>query len=191
MTTFKELWQKFARSKEYREEFVAAQVKRGVPFQIRALMKQQGITQEILADRAGLKQGVVSRAANPEYGNLTLNTLIRVAAGFDVALILKFVPFSELNRWFTNLSEETMQVKTFEQENEALEKESGASQDLAKPRRRRFKPARLRGSNHIHKRKLAGHRITRGHTGTNALVRNVVVAAPSPNFRNAIGSYRS
>ncbi len=116
MNTFKTLWGKFSKNKAYREEFVAAQVKRGIPFQIRALIKHQGITQEVLAQRAGLKQGVVSRAANPEYGNLTLNTLIRIAAGFDVAFVGKFVPFSELGRWFTQLSEESAKIKNFNEE---------------------------------------------------------------------------
>ena len=118
MNTFDTLWQKLASSKEYREEFVAAQVKRGIPFQIRSLMKQGELTQESLADRSGLTQGVISRAANPDYGNLTLNTIIRIAAGFDVAFIGKFVPFSELGRWFTELSEDSA-VMTFTQENEA------------------------------------------------------------------------
>lgn len=105
MSAFDLLWSRFEESKEYREEFVSAQVKRGIPFQIRALLKQRGWTQERLARQAGLEQGVVSRAANPNYGNLTLNTIVRIAAGFDVAFVGRFVPFSELGKWFTNLSE--------------------------------------------------------------------------------------
>lgn len=116
MSTLKELWRKLAGSKKYREEFVAAQVKRGIPFQIRAMMKQRGWSQDDLALHADIKQGVVSRAANPNYGNLTLNTIIRIAAGFDVAFVGRFVPFSELSRWFSGLSEEA-QVPTFHEEN--------------------------------------------------------------------------
>jgi transcriptional regulator with XRE-family HTH domain len=118
--SFKRLWQKFAQSKAYREEFVSSQVKRGIPFQIRSLMKQHNLSQEELAGRAGLSQGVVSRAANPNYGNLTLNTIIRIAAGFDVAFVGKFVGFSELGKWYTELSEQSALVETFEQENRAL-----------------------------------------------------------------------
>jgi transcriptional regulator with XRE-family HTH domain len=120
MSTVSSLWKKLAKSKKYREEFVAAQVKRGIPFQARALLKsREGWTQEILAERSGLTQGVVSRALNPNYGNLTLNTIIRIAAGFDVAFIGRFVPFSELENWFENMSEETAQVLAFEEEDEA------------------------------------------------------------------------
>jgi transcriptional regulator with XRE-family HTH domain len=121
VNTFEELWKKLARTKEYREHFVASQVKRGIPFQIRALMKKKELNQDKLAELAKLTQGVVSRAANPNYGNLTLNTIIRIAAGFDVAFIGKFVPFSELGKWLINLSEEEAgQVSTFEEENEAF-----------------------------------------------------------------------
>ncbi len=117
MSGFSQLWKKLARSKKYRAEFVAAQVKRGIPFQIRTLLRQTELSQEELASRAGLTQGVVSRAANPDYGNLTLNTIVRIAAGFDVAFVGKFVPFSELGEWFTDLSEESVRVKTFAEEN--------------------------------------------------------------------------
>lgn len=121
MNTRSSLWQKFARSKRYREEFVAAQVKRGIPFQARAVLKSRvGWTQETLAENAGLTQGVVSRALDPNYGNLTLNTVIRIAAGFDVAFIGKFVPFSELKDWFLALSEESAIVSSFAEENDAL-----------------------------------------------------------------------
>jgi len=117
---------KFVRSKPYREEFVASQVKRGIPFQIRALLKQHNLSQEELAERASLTQGVVSRAANPNYGNLTLNTLIRIAAGFDVAFVGKFVPFSELGDWFTDLSEDNVLVPSFVEENATMQKREKA-----------------------------------------------------------------
>lgn len=118
MSIVSNLWEKFAKSKKYREEFVAAQVKRGIPFQARALLKaRRGWTQQTLAERSGLTQGVVSRALNPNYGNLTLNTIVRIAAGFDVAFIGTFVPFSELERWFESMSEESVQVAAFEEEN--------------------------------------------------------------------------
>ena len=116
VSVYKSLWSKLAASKEYREEFVGAQVKQGIPFQIRALLKHQQLTQEQLAQRASLSQGVVSRAADPGYGNLTLNTIIRIAAGFDVAFIGKFVPFSELGKWFTELDERDFRIKGFNEE---------------------------------------------------------------------------
>jgi transcriptional regulator with XRE-family HTH domain len=119
MNTLRALWQKL-RNRKYRAQFVAAQVKRGIPFQIQTLMKHKNFSQEKLAKESGLTQGVISRAANPDYGNLTLNTIIKIAAGLDVAFVGKFVPFSELSKWFANLSEETVQVKSFEEEYEEM-----------------------------------------------------------------------
>ncbi len=109
-------WKKL-RDKKYREEFVAAQAKRAIPFQIRALMRKKGISQQQLAERSGLTQGVISRAANPTYGRLTLNTILRVAAGFDMAFIGIFVPFGKLESFFDRMSEEQLgNVLTFSEE---------------------------------------------------------------------------
>ncbi|MBZ5627789.1 MAG: helix-turn-helix domain-containing protein [Acidobacteriia bacterium] len=127
MNTFNDLWRKLAASKEYREEFVAAQVKRGIPFQIRALLKQHGLSQEQLAQQSKLTQGVISRAQNPNYGNLTLNTIVRIAAGFDIAFIGKFVTFSELGKWFVSVSEESAQVASFKSENTLMEAVLGSA----------------------------------------------------------------
>lgn len=117
MSTFNEIWPKLARSKKYREEFVASHAKQAIPFQIRALMKQLGLSQKELAARCGLTQGAISRAADPSYGNLTINTLVRIAAGFDVAFVGRFVPFSDLPSWFDRLYEgKGFYVETFEEE---------------------------------------------------------------------------
>lgn len=121
MNTNELLWEKLRSSKAYREEIVAAQLKRGIPFQIRTMLNKAGISQEELAERSGLTQGVVSRAANPNYGNLTLNTIIRIAAGFDVAFMGRFVPFSELGDWFSDLTEEGVLVASFVEEDRPSE----------------------------------------------------------------------
>jgi transcriptional regulator with XRE-family HTH domain len=121
MTSTESRWSKL-REKAYREEFVAAQARRIIPFQIRAMLKTRGMTQQELANKSGLKQGVVSRAANPAYGKLALNTIIRVAAGFDVAFIGLFVPFSKLTKLYDALSEADLgDVATFDEEDAALQ----------------------------------------------------------------------
>ncbi len=94
-TNFRNLWIKLRR-KSFREAFVASEVKRGIPFQLRALMRKRGWSQDRLATEAGLTQGAVSRALDLSYGNLTLNTIIRLAAGLDVAFVGRFVPFTEI-----------------------------------------------------------------------------------------------
>src|SRR5438552_2501278 len=84
---------KLASSKEYREAFVASFLKRYIPFQIRAIRKKRRISQPALAEASKITQGVISRAEDPDYGNLTLNTVLRIAAGFDLAFVGKFVRF--------------------------------------------------------------------------------------------------
>jgi transcriptional regulator with XRE-family HTH domain len=130
------VWRELAESKEFREEFSALQLKRGVAFQIRALLKKRGWTQGKLAENAKLTQGVVSRAQDPNYGNLTVNTINRVAAGFDVAFIGLFVPFGLLVEWFENLSEELGEVEPFEDEYRQLVKGRRSKRYRRPPRRR-------------------------------------------------------
>lgn len=115
MTSISRLWTKLRRRK-YRQAFVATQLKRGVPLQIQALRKRLRLTQKQLAERAGLKQGTISRCEDPDYGELTFNTVLAIANGLDVAFVGKFVPFSELVKWHENLFEHANEVSTFGEE---------------------------------------------------------------------------
>ncbi len=114
-TSTKSLLADLARSREYRSEFVAAHAKHVLPIQIQELLKQHGLTQTELAAQADLSQGTVSRAADLEYGNLTINTCVRVAAGFDVAFICGFVPFSRFIEW-ADKSAGIVDAPTFDEE---------------------------------------------------------------------------
>ena len=137
MNTFNSIWKKLGKSKRYREQFVADHAKRAIPHQARAILKTRGWSQQKLAQQANLSQGVVSRAVDPSYGNLTLNTIIRIAAGFDVAFIGRFVPFSELARWYADLPDETFDIPAFEQEQE---QEAGLQQAAISGMTVRFQP---------------------------------------------------
>ena len=127
MNALFKIWQKLRESKDYREAFVQAQAKRAIPLQIRVLLKQRNWSQARLAQEAKLTQGAISRAQDPDYGNLTINTLVRIAAGFDVAFVGRFVPFSDLGRWYTDLSEQTMEVPSFEDDTGFIERMPAAS----------------------------------------------------------------
>ena len=117
MRTFRSIWSKLTENgAAFRKAFVSSQVKRLIPFQIYALRKSRNWSQEELAKRSGLTQGVISRAEDPDYGNLTFNTVISIAGGFDVAFIVKFVPFSELTNWNVDLSEQSVVVPSFSEE---------------------------------------------------------------------------
>jgi len=117
------LWEKLS-NRAYREAFAASVVKRMVPLQIRVLRKQRDWSQARLASESSLTQGVISRAEDPEYGNLTVNTLVRIAAGFDCVYVGRFVPFSGLAKWYSDLSnEQLLEVPSFEKDSISDRKE--------------------------------------------------------------------
>jgi transcriptional regulator with XRE-family HTH domain len=98
-------------------------LKRMIPYQTRAIRKKRGWSQAQLAEAAKVTQGVISRAEDPDYGNLTLTTIGRIAAGYDLAAIIKFVPFRELVRYSENTSErEFAELPTFGDEDAAEKK---------------------------------------------------------------------
>jgi transcriptional regulator with XRE-family HTH domain len=117
MNALSKLREKLARSRRYRESFAASVVKRMLPLQIRVLRKRREWSQARLAEESRVTQGVISRAEDPDYGNLTVNTLVRIGAGFDCAYIGRFVPFSELIKWYTDLEDEkSLEVLSFDEE---------------------------------------------------------------------------
>jgi transcriptional regulator with XRE-family HTH domain len=121
MNTAEDIWNKLAKSKTYREEFALSFLKRSVSFQIKTLRKKRCGSQAILAERAKLTQGVVSRAEDQDYGNLTFNTVGRIAGGLDMAFIGTFVPFSVLVKYSLELSEsELANIPTFDEESASV-----------------------------------------------------------------------
>ena len=90
MHTKSENWEKL-RDPAYRHALAIAQFKRFVPFQVSALRKQKQWSQQQLANSAGLTQGVVSRAEDPDNGNLTVNTILRIANGLDRVFVGQFM----------------------------------------------------------------------------------------------------
>lgn len=106
MTT-REQTQQIARSladKAYSEEFVAAEIATTIPFQIRAMRKERQWTQTALAAKTGQYQKTISDFENPDIGPQRIDSLRRIAAVFDVGLIVRFAPFSELVEWSATMS---------------------------------------------------------------------------------------
>lgn len=120
--SYSTLWQRLA-DVNYRRAFAPAQFKRLVPFQISSLRKQRGWSQDELAKRSGLTQGVISRAEDSDYGNLTVNTILKIANGLDVVFIGKFVPYSQFEEWLDSLSEKT-HVPDFQTEQAEIKRQS-------------------------------------------------------------------
>ncbi len=86
-------------SKEAREAFVAAHIETAIPFQIRANRLARNLTQKKLGELAGMKQPAIARQETGDGGLPNIETLQRLAAAFDIALIVRFAPFSDLLNW--------------------------------------------------------------------------------------------
>jgi transcriptional regulator with XRE-family HTH domain len=108
-------------NKEFRENYVAENVRRGLAYQIRALREARGWSPAEFARRAGLPHSNISRWENPTYGKFNLSTLIEIASIFDVALSVRFVGFGELLTSVADLRPQTLAVPSYEQEREERE----------------------------------------------------------------------
>lgn len=60
------------------------------------MREASGWSQRKLAAEAGMAQARISVVENVGYESFTVSTLKRIASAFDVALIVRFVPFSRL-----------------------------------------------------------------------------------------------
>jgi len=87
------------RGKATRHRFVESHLAKNIAHQIRAIRDKLGWSQEKLATESGMNQNAISRLESADYGRYTLSTLKRLAEAMDVALIVRFVPFSELVDW--------------------------------------------------------------------------------------------
>ena len=104
------------KDKEYRDAFVAEHIYSRIPLKIRALRDSRKMSQTELGEKAGMAQAWVSKLEDPNYGRLTISTLLRIASAFDVGLYVDFVPFSEILNRSTSLSRNSFEAMNFDEE---------------------------------------------------------------------------
>jgi transcriptional regulator with XRE-family HTH domain len=94
---------------------------------------ERGWSQSFTGEKIGKPQNVVSRLESPTYGKLTVQTLLEIAHGFDVGLLIKFVPFSRLVREYEHLSIGALSAKSVDDKEEAQELEKWAAEEELEP----------------------------------------------------------
>jgi transcriptional regulator with XRE-family HTH domain len=111
----KKIWKKMGR-KAYRDGYVGAHISNTVASQITKLRTAHGWTQTQLAEHTGMKQSRISALEDPNWENVEVATLQRIASAYDVALTVRFVPFSALAEWASTLSDDKLLVPTYDEE---------------------------------------------------------------------------
>ena len=109
---FLKLWDKLG-NKEYRQSYAESFVFADIADQIVRLRKSKGLRQEDLAAAASKRQSQISKLENPDNNEATLKSLLKIASAFDVALSVKFIPYSSFARDVVSLSEKVRIAKSF------------------------------------------------------------------------------
>lgn len=92
----RQILNRLSKGKKYRDLFVDSELTVGLAMQIRKLRIARGWTQEQLAAATGKKQSVISQVESTDYGHMSINTLKRIAAAFDVGLKIEFTDYQNM-----------------------------------------------------------------------------------------------
>lgn len=105
-------------NEEYRNAYLESMVTHGIAHQIRVNRELRGWSQKALGISfgAGKKQSTISRLEDPAYGKYSIQTLLDIAKAFDVALIVKFVPFSKFLTETSNKTPDALFAKSYSEE---------------------------------------------------------------------------
>src|ERR1035441_6732309 len=104
LSSKKGLIERIRRGKESRSRLVSSNVDKGIAYQIVATRDDRGWNRSDLARESGMTPNNFTRLEDPEYGKQTLSSLKRIAAALDVALVVRFVPFSQYIDWISGTS---------------------------------------------------------------------------------------
>lgn len=110
--------------KQYRDAFVSEDISQGLAFQIRAMRTDHGLNQGEFGELTGMHQARISQIENPDYERMSLTTLKRLASALDVALIVRFAPFSELVDWSLKMAYSDLAVPEYDRDPGFRDRES-------------------------------------------------------------------
>lgn len=95
------LVERLRRGKKTRARLIESNLAETIAFQIRATRNARGMTQADLAREAGMAQNNIARMESEAYGKHSITSLKRIAEAFDVALDVRFVPYSQYIDWLS------------------------------------------------------------------------------------------
>jgi transcriptional regulator with XRE-family HTH domain len=102
--------------REFRHAYMADQVRTHIALAIRILREQEGRewSQAELGGRCNKPQSWISRLEDPEYGKVSLQTLLEIAEAYDLPLLVQFPEWSDWLRRMKNQSRENFEKKSFD-----------------------------------------------------------------------------
>jgi transcriptional regulator with XRE-family HTH domain len=112
-------WDKFLSeelsSKDFRDAYLEDQVRTNIAFQIKTLREQpeRDWTKTYLAEKMGTHQPNITRLEDPEYGRVSISTLLKAASAFDVALLVQFVEWDDFLDRMKDVSPGSLRKKPF------------------------------------------------------------------------------
>ena len=124
----REIWESLG-DKPSRDAFVAAHLSNNIGAQIFSMREAHGWSQGKLAEEVGMAQPRIS-VLEGGYDSYSLTTLKRLASAFDVAVVVRFVPFSELVEWVGDLSEERLTPVEFANDNLSFDDDRLSDEEL-------------------------------------------------------------
>ena len=104
---------------EVRHLYVDSSIRHLLAMQLRSMREAKGWSQIEVGKKAGMKQSAIARLEDPRYSSMTLSTLRRLAEAFDVALIVRFAPFSEFISWTAQIDGLRLSPPSFSEEEES------------------------------------------------------------------------
>lgn len=108
-------WRKLEKE-SYRDGYVQAQKAVGLAFQISALRKNKGWTEEELAKKCGWSKDRQIEIETVGGDELAWETLQTLAAAFDIGIMVKFASFSEMVEEEKSFDPNTFNVLSFNED---------------------------------------------------------------------------
>ena len=109
---------------------MSSRISQTVATQIRVLRQNRDMSQKDLANAMQTSQNAISRLESPRYGKPNISTLRKIAAFFDVGLVVRFAPFSEIADWTSTLSEKSLNVPSFQDDPGFIERKGPRSENM-------------------------------------------------------------